>query len=47
MATSNRLVGVSGDTTSYTYTNAGTYKVLMQAGNPGGTANVTNTITVN
>ena len=47
MATTNRLVGVSGDTTSYTYTNAGTYKVLMQAGNPGGTVGITNTITVN
>ena len=47
MATSNRLVGVSGQTTSYTYTNAGTYKVIMQAGNPGGTGNATNTIIVN
>jgi len=46
MATSNRLAGVSGMTASFTYTNAGTYKVLLQASNPGGSANVTNSITV-
>jgi PKD repeat protein len=47
MATSNRMAGVSGMTASFTYTNAGTYKVLLQASNPGGSANATNTITIN
>ncbi len=47
MATSNRLLGVSGMTASYNYTNAGTYKVLLQASNPGGSASITNTITIN
>jgi hypothetical protein len=47
MATSNRLAGVSGMITSFTYTNAGTYKVLLQASNPGGSASITNSITIN
>jgi PKD repeat protein len=48
MATSNRLAGVVGQNVAFTYTNAGTFKVTMQASNPGGSGNiVTNSIIVN
>ena len=46
MASTNLLRGLSGDTATYTYTNAGTYKVKLQASNPGSSAYVTNLITI-
>lgn len=45
-ATSNRLYATAGMTAVFTYTNAGSYKVVLKASSPGGSASVTNTITV-
>ena len=47
MATTNRLSVTAGLTASFTYTNAGSYIVILQASGPASSANVTNTITVN
>jgi PKD repeat protein len=47
VSTAHRIAGVSGPSTTFTYTNAGTYKIVFQAANPGGSVNVTNSITAN
>jgi PKD repeat protein len=47
LSSTHRLLGVAGFTAAFTYTNAGNYTVIMQASSPGGSANVTNVLTVN
>jgi PKD repeat protein len=47
-ASSHRLLGASGQTVSYTYTNTVTanFGVILSAGSPAGSVNYTNTISV-
>lgn len=46
MATTNRLAAGAGLTAAVTYTNAGSYPVVMKASSPGGSATITNSVTV-
>jgi len=46
MSSTHRLLGESGMTAAFTYTNAGNYPVLLKASSPGGSASITNNITI-